>query len=94
LGLTSGLFLANPIPEASAIPNAEMNGFIEDAIRDAEAAAVSGSDNTPFVLAKIKEITGGRSVEANRVLVAANVRRGTIVAKELAKLESDGVENR
>jgi pseudouridine-5'-phosphate glycosidase/pseudouridine kinase len=94
LGLTSGLFLANPIPESAAIPNAEMNEFIEEAIKFAKAAAVSGSDNTPFVLAKIKEITGGRSVEANRVLVAANVKRGTLVAKELAKLESFGVENR
>jgi pseudouridine-5'-phosphate glycosidase/pseudouridine kinase len=94
LGLQSGLFLANPIPESSAIPNDEMNGFIEEAIRFADSASVSGSDNTPFVLQKIKEITRGKSVEANRVLVAANVKRGTLVAQELTKLESMGVENR
>lgn len=86
--------LANPIPTEFAIPNAEMNGFIEEAMAYAVSAAVSGSDNTPYVLSKIKEITDGKSVEANRALVAANVERGTLVAKELAKLESFEVESR
>ena len=61
---------------------------IAEAIKYADAAGASGKDNTPFVLAKIKELTGGKSVEANRALIASNVTRGTIVAKELAAIEA------
>ncbi|TKA78882.1 hypothetical protein B0A49_01647 [Cryomyces minteri] len=71
---------------------ADMDALIEEAIKQANAAGISGSANTPFVLAKIKELSGGRSVTANRALIEANVKRGTLVAKELVKLERDGVE--
>jgi len=47
---------------------------------------MTGSTNTPYVLAKIKELTNSRSVASNRALVAANVKRGTAVAAELEKL--------
>ena len=66
-----------------------MDFFITEAINQADRAGVSGKDNTPFILAKIKELTNGRSVKANRALVASNVKRGTIVAKELSKLERE-----
>jgi pseudouridine-5'-phosphate glycosidase/pseudouridine kinase len=87
--LKSGLLFANPIPEEAAIPKSEMDVFINEAISYANKVGVSGKDNTPFVLAKIKELTNGRSVEANRALVASNVKRGTIIANQLSKLENE-----
>lgn len=64
-----------------------MDRVIEEAIRLADVEGYRGSDNTPFVLSKIKELSGGKSVVANRALVESNVKRATRVAVELAKLE-------
>lgn len=90
LGLQSGLLLANPIPEQHSIAKASMDTAIDAALTEAYDAGISGAASTPYILAKIKDLTGSRSVEANRALVENNVRRGTIVAKELRKLEMDG----
>jgi pseudouridylate synthase / pseudouridine kinase len=87
--LQSGLHFANPIPVAAAIPKPEMDLFINEAIEYANAVGASGKDNTPFILAKIKELTNGRSVKANRALIASNVKCGTLVAKELRKIEQE-----
>lgn len=70
-----------------SVPKAEMDLVIEEAVRLAEVEGYHGSDNTPFVLAKIKELSGGKSVAANHALVESNVKRATRVAVELAKLE-------
>ena len=86
LGLQSGFLFANPIPEKDAIAKDEMDSIIDTAIHEAEKAGMTGSTNTPYVLAKIKELTNSRSVHSNRALVAANVKRGTAVAAELEKL--------
>lgn len=80
---------ANPIPSEASIPKHEMDVIIEEAIKQADAVGASGKDNTPFVLAKIKDLSGGKSVVANKALISSNVKRGTLVAKELAKLELD-----
>ena len=85
--LKSGLHFANPVPENAGIPKAEMDSIISQSLQMADEAGVSGSDNTPFVLRKIKELSKGQSVLANKALVEANVIRGTKVAVELAKLE-------
>lgn len=73
-----------------------MDKAIDEAIRLAEVEGHQGSDNTPFVLAKIKELSGGKSVAANRALVESNVERAAKVAVELAKLEQleQGAGNR
>ncbi|PGH06839.1 hypothetical protein AJ80_08112 [Polytolypa hystricis UAMH7299] len=89
LRLSSGLLFANPVPSEYSLLKDEMDAIISQAIELAEAQGAHGSDNTPFVLAKIKELTGGRSVIANRALVEANVKCGTKVAVELAKLEKE-----
>ena len=86
LGIQTGLLFANPIPEEYSIDKAEMDSIIDEAIAEAHEAGIRGSANTPFILAKIKELTNSRSVTANRALVAANVKRGTAVAAELVKL--------
>lgn len=87
LPVSSGIHFANPVPAEQSIPKGEMDIIIEEAIRLAEVEGHRGSDNTPFVLAKIKALSGGKSVIANRALVEANVKRATKVAVELSKLE-------
>jgi pseudouridylate synthase / pseudouridine kinase len=88
LPVASGLHFANPIPIEYAIPKAEMDIIIEEAIREADAAGITGKDNTPFILNRIKELSGGKSLAANRGLIVSNVKRGTIVARELASFEA------
>lgn len=64
-----------------------MDAVMTEAIQSADQHRMSGSDNTPFILGKIRELTGGDTIAANRALVESNVVRGTKVAVELAKLE-------
>lgn len=93
LKMSSGLLFANPVPETQGIPPEEMGRVIEEALAMAEREGVSGAANTPFVLNAIKELSGGKSVTANRALIEANVIRGTKVAVELSKLESGVVDD-
>jgi pseudouridine-5'-phosphate glycosidase len=90
LGLQSGMVFANPIPEQHSISFEKMEVSIAQALQEAHAAKATGAKTTPFILAKIKELTGNKSVEANKALVEANVIRGTKVAAALAQLERDG----
>lgn len=85
LGVESGLFFANPIPEEFAIPREEMDATINIAVREADEKGFSGSANTPYILNKIRELTLGRSVPANMALVQANVERAAKVAVELSR---------
>ncbi|KAF2230537.1 IdgA domain protein [Viridothelium virens] len=86
LGISSGLLFGSPIPQNHEIPKSEIDIAINDAIKQARDAGASGKDNTPFILSKIWEITRGRSLAANKVLVETNVARATRVAVHLAKL--------
>lgn len=69
-----------------------MDNIIAEALLLAETEGAQGSDNTPFILSKIKELSGGKSVVANEALIESNVQRGTKVAVELAKIERQGGE--
>ncbi|PGH01043.1 hypothetical protein GX51_05480 [Blastomyces parvus] len=88
LNISSGLVFANPVPEKFSFPKQEIDDIIEQALELSELEGIHGSDNTPFVLAKIRELSGGKSVATNTALVESNVERGTKVAVELAKLET------
>ncbi|MCJ1397640.1 hypothetical protein MMC11_000836 [Xylographa trunciseda] len=92
LPIMSGLLFANPIPEEYSLPKSKMDHVMSEAVRLAKESGISGSNNTPFVLAKIRELTGGATVKANSVLVENNVIRGTKVAVELSKLELNNAE--
>ena len=87
--LKSGLLFANPIPLEFSLSKVEMDVFISQAIQEAESAGYHGSKNTPFVLKRIRELTQGGSVNANRALIDSNVARGSKVALELSKLQMD-----
>jgi pseudouridine-5'-phosphate glycosidase len=69
LGLGSGVLLCVPVPEADALPLADARAAIRQAIDEADAAGVHGPHLTPWLLARIAEITGGASVRANTALI-------------------------
>jgi pseudouridine-5'-phosphate glycosidase len=79
LGL-GGIVVANPIPESAAIDAAEMSRWISAALEDLEREGIAGNAATPFLLKRIFELTGGRSLAANIVLVEHNAT----VAAEIA----------
>lgn len=84
LGYPGGAVIANPIPEADALPAEKMDAVIGQALREAEAKGIAGKDVTPFLLGRIVEITGGKSLEANIALVKHNARIGARIAVALA----------
>lgn len=88
LGIESGMLFANPIPEDFAIPAAEMSAVIEQAVTEANEKGFTGSKNTPYVLGRLRELTGERAVTANKALVTANIVRATNISIELSRLLS------
>lgn len=86
LGLGGGVMLANPIPEDAEIPAEEMAGQIEQALADMNALGLTGKDTTPYLLGRIAEITGGRSLKTNIALVRHNAAVAARVAVEYARL--------
>ena len=85
LGLNGGVVVANPVPQADAMPKTEIDAMTEQALREAEAQGVNGKAVTPFLLARIKQLTGGRSLDTNIALVKNNAVLGAELAVELAK---------
>lgn len=81
LGVTNGILVATPIPKEHEIPFDVMNEYIEQAIRDARAQNITGAKVTPFLLAKLVELTEGKSLQANIKLVENNVRLACEIAK-------------
>jgi pseudouridine-5'-phosphate glycosidase len=69
LGLGSGILVCTPVPAADALPQADARAAIERAIQDAENAHVTGPALTPWLLARIAEITAGASIRANTALI-------------------------
>ncbi|MER9455667.1 pseudouridine-5'-phosphate glycosidase [Mesorhizobium sp. M0478] len=83
LGLVGGMLIANPVPQDDEIPADEMAGYIEAAQKAAEAQNVTGKAVTPFLLGKILDLTGGRSLKTNIALVENNARLAARIAKAL-----------
>lgn len=86
LGLNGGLVVANPIPEEHQIDYDLINDAIENALAEAEEKGIKGKESTPFLLAKVKDITEGDSLDANIQLVYNNAKLGASLAVELSKL--------
>jgi pseudouridine-5'-phosphate glycosidase len=85
LGLGSGVLLCVPVPEADAYPPAETGAAVERAIADAAAGGIEGPAVTPWLLARMAEITDGRSVRANVALIVNNARFAGQLAVALAR---------
>ena len=85
LSLRGGVLIANPIPVADEIPAGEIDALIATAVADAARRGISGKQVTPFLLARVRELTGGASQRANVALVLNNARLAAQIARELAR---------
>ena len=86
LGVHGGMLVANPIPEEYAMDFDVINTAIDKAVEEAKALGIHGKETTPFLLAKIKDITGGDSLESNIQLVYNNAKLAAQTAAELCAL--------
>jgi pseudouridine-5'-phosphate glycosidase len=85
LGLPGGQLVANPVPAEAEIPAAELRPLIAQAQKEADAAGVSGKAVTPYLLQRLYELTGGRTLETNIALVLNNARLAARIARALAE---------
>ncbi len=83
MGLGGGMLVTNPIPEAYSMDPSRINKAIDEAVAEAQQRGIHGKETTPFLLAKIKDITGGDSLASNIQLVLNNAR---LAAKTAASL--------
>jgi pseudouridine-5'-phosphate glycosidase len=81
-----GLLIANPIPEDKALDAETIEAHIAQAVSEAKAQGIAKKDVTPFLLARVAELTGGQSLAANMALVENNAVLAAQVAVELARL--------
>jgi pseudouridine-5'-phosphate glycosidase len=88
MGLAGGLVIANPIPAEHALPRERIDAPIAQALREAEAQGITGKAVTPFLLARVTELTGGDSLASNIELVLDNARLGAAVAAAFAAMRA------
>jgi len=86
MNLKGGVVIANPVPVAHQLDHNIITKTIEKAILEAEINKIKGKESTPFLLAKVKELTEGKSLDANIQLVYNNARLAAEIAINLAKL--------
>ncbi len=83
LGLGGGVVVSNPVPAAHAMPRAEIDAITAQALAEADQQGIHGKAITPFLLARIKALTGGRSLATNIALVKNNAVAGARLARAL-----------
>lgn len=87
LGLNGGVLVANPIPAEYAMDSTFINNSIDQALKEAEDRGIKGKELTPFLLSRIKDLTGGLSLNSNIQLFCNNAALGADIAVEMAKME-------
>lgn len=87
MNLKGGVVITNPVPDAYQLDYNIITKTIDKAILDAEINKIKGKESTPFILAKVKELTKGKSLEANIQLVYNNAKLAAKIAVELSKLK-------
>ena len=80
LGYPGGMLITNPIPAEYAMPQDEIDRAIAQALSEADQQGVKGKAITPFLLARVTELTGGESLKSNIQLVLNNVRLAARIA--------------
>ncbi|MGM9670103.1 MAG: pseudouridine-5'-phosphate glycosidase [Oscillospiraceae bacterium] len=85
MGLKTGMLVTNPIPAEYAMDKATIDAAIEQALRELREQGVHGKETTPFLLARVVELTGGDSLESNIQLVLNNARLASKTAAALCK---------
>ena len=86
MGLKGGMLVTNPIPEEYAMPLDTINAAIDQAIAECEAQGIHGKATTPFLLARVAELTGGDSLASNIRLVYNNAKLAAQTAAAYCKL--------
>jgi len=86
LHMPGGLLVTNPIPLEYSMNRNDIDYVIQQAIKEMQLKGIKGKETTPFLLAKVKSLTGGKSLESNIQLVYNNCRLAAQIAKELAAL--------
>lgn len=84
IGQPAGLLVTNPVPTEFAIAAGQLEAHIQTALADAARMAIAGPALTPFLLARLRELTAGRTLAANRALVVANARLAGEIACALS----------
>lgn len=84
-GLKGGMLVTNPIPEQFSMPADVINAAIERALKEADRQGIHGKQCTPFLLAKVKDLTGGDSLAANIQLVLNNARLAALTAAAISQ---------
>lgn len=87
MGLKGGMLVTNPIPERYSMPHDVIDRAIDQAIAEATEQGIKGKQTTPFLLARVKELTGGDSLDANIQLVLNNARLAALTARAIATLQ-------
>ncbi len=85
MGYPGGMLITNPIPAEYAMPKAVIDRAIDQALREANEQGIKGKATTPFLLARVCELTGGDSLKSNIRLVLNNVALGAKIACEMTK---------
>ena len=85
MGLKSGMLVTNPIPEEYAMPKEVIDAAIAQAIGECNAKGIKGKETTPFLLARVAELTGGDSLASNIKLVFNNAKVAALTAVEYCK---------
>ncbi|MBJ7554609.1 pseudouridine-5'-phosphate glycosidase [Marinomonas spartinae] len=83
MNLHGGAVIANPIPEEFAMDKATIDKAVNQALSELDEQGISGKDSTPFLLARVAELTGGNSLASNIRLVFNNAQLATQIAKHL-----------
>ncbi|WOI57232.1 pseudouridine-5'-phosphate glycosidase [Palleronia sp. LCG004] len=92
MGLPGGQLIANPIPAEHEIPAEELAPVIDAALAEARKEGISAKSVTPFLLARVFEMTEGRSLEANIALVLNNARLAASIAHEIGALRREAID--
>lgn len=87
MNLNGGVIIANPIPEEYAMKYEIITEAIESALKEAKDKNIKGKETTPFLLAKVKDITKGKSLESNIQLVFNNAKLASQIAVELSNIK-------
>ena len=80
VGLNGGVIIANPVPQEAALAEAEINQYIDQALKEAAAQNIAGKLATPFLLARVSELTQGKSLATNIALVLNNAKLAAQIA--------------
>jgi pseudouridine-5'-phosphate glycosidase len=85
LGLGSGVVVANPVPDSDEMPEETYDKALAQALKDAEKKQLAGREVTPFLLERMRELSGGASVAANLALLRANAKLAASLAAAMAR---------